>query len=86
LVLRAYEERCAVSGLKFINGLGRAEVVAAHIRPVERNGPDAIQNGIALSTALYISTVGSQTETHQIANQSKSIAVSCFADISLKSA
>jgi putative restriction endonuclease len=39
-VLRAYDERCAVSALKLINGGGRAEVDAAHIRPVEANGPD----------------------------------------------
>ncbi|HQS50208.1 MAG TPA: restriction endonuclease, partial [Xanthobacteraceae bacterium] len=35
VVLRAYDERCAISGLKLINGGGRAEVAAAHIRPVE---------------------------------------------------
>src|SRR5690606_18352871 len=35
IVLRAYDERCAVTGLKLINGGGRAEVEAAHIRPVE---------------------------------------------------
>jgi putative restriction endonuclease len=34
VVLRAYDERCAVTGLKLINGGGRAEVDAAHIRPV----------------------------------------------------
>ena len=28
--------RCKVSGLKLINGGGRAEVVAAHIRPIDR--------------------------------------------------
>ena len=49
LVLNAYDERCAFTGLKFINGGGRAEVEAAHIRAVEHNGPDSIQNGIALS-------------------------------------
>ena len=32
IVLRAYDERCAVTGLKLINGGGRAEVEAAHIR------------------------------------------------------
>ena len=34
-VLRFYEERCAITGLRLINGGGRAEVQAAHIRPVE---------------------------------------------------
>lgn len=53
IVLRAYAERCAISGLKLINGSGRAEVVAAHIRPVEANGPDIISNGIALSGTVH---------------------------------
>ena len=48
VVLRAYDERCAITGFKFINGGGRAEVDAAHIRPVQHNGPDTINNGIAL--------------------------------------
>jgi putative restriction endonuclease len=53
VVLRAYDERCAITGLKLINGLGRAEVAAAHIRPVEANGPDIISNGIALSGTAH---------------------------------
>jgi putative restriction endonuclease len=53
VVLKAYNERCAVTGLKLINGGGRAEVEAAHIRPVEANGPDTIQNGIALSGTVH---------------------------------
>jgi putative restriction endonuclease len=53
VVLRAYSERCAISGLKLINGSGRAEVAAAHIRPVEANGPDIINNGIALSGTVH---------------------------------
>jgi putative restriction endonuclease len=53
IVLRAYGERCAVTGLKLINGGGRAEVEAAHIRPVERNGPDRLNNGIALSATAH---------------------------------
>jgi len=48
VVLRAYDERCAFTGLKLINGGGRAEVEAAHIRPVEAGGPDVVGNGIAL--------------------------------------
>ena len=39
VVLRTYDERCAITGLKLINGSGRAEVAAAHIRPVEASGP-----------------------------------------------
>ncbi len=53
IVLRAYSERCAISGLKLINGIGRAEVAAAHIQPVETNGPDNISNGIALSGTMH---------------------------------
>jgi len=53
VVLRAYGERCAVTGLKLINGGGRAEVAAAHIRPVEMNGPDIVNNGIALSGTAH---------------------------------
>ncbi len=52
-VLRAYDERCAITGLKLINGGGRAEVEAAHIRPVEANGPDSVSNGIALSGTAH---------------------------------
>lgn len=53
LVLSAYDERCAITGLKFINGGGRAEVNAAHIRPVEHDGPDILTNGIALSGTAH---------------------------------
>lgn len=53
IVLRAYDQRCAVTGLKFINGGGRAEVAAAHIRPVEASGPDIVSNGIALSGTAH---------------------------------
>lgn len=53
IVLNAYEERCCVTGLKLINGGGRAEVEAAHIRPVEHNGPDLITNGLALSGTAH---------------------------------
>jgi putative restriction endonuclease len=53
LVLQAYGERCAITGLRFINGGGRAEVNAAHIRPVEHGGPDAVQNGLALSGTAH---------------------------------
>lgn len=53
VVLRAYDERCVVTGLKLINGAGRAEVAAAHIRPVEANGPDIVTNGIALSGTAH---------------------------------
>jgi putative restriction endonuclease len=53
LVLDAYDCRCAMTGLKFINGGGRAEVEAAHIRSVEHHGPDSIGNGMALSGTVH---------------------------------
>jgi putative restriction endonuclease len=53
VVLRAYDERCAITGLKLINGAGRAEVASAHIRPVEASGPDIVSNGIALSGTAH---------------------------------
>ncbi len=49
----AYGNRCAISGLALRNGGGRPEVQAAHIRPVERNGPDTVRNGLALSGTLH---------------------------------
>ena len=52
-VLRAYGERCAITGLRLINGGGRAEVEAAHIRPVEHDGPDIVSNGMALSGTAH---------------------------------
>ena len=53
MVLRAYDERCAMTGIRLINGGGRAEVEAAHIRPVNENGPDSINNGMALTGTAH---------------------------------
>jgi len=53
VVLRAYDKTCAFTGFNFINGGGRAEVQAAHIRPVEHNGPDSVNNGLALSGTAH---------------------------------
>ena len=53
VVLRAYDQRCAITGWKLINGGGRAEVEAAHIRPVEAMGPDTVGNGLALSGTVH---------------------------------
>ena len=53
IILRAYDQRCAITGLKLINGGGRAEVAAAHIRSVEASGPDIVNNGIALSGTAH---------------------------------
>lgn len=52
-VRRAYAGRCAISGLELRNGGGRAEVEAAHIRPITADGPDTIRNGLALSGTIH---------------------------------
>jgi putative restriction endonuclease len=52
-VKNAYGDTCAMSGIRIINGGGRSEVQAAHIRPVEHRGPDSVRNGIALSGTLH---------------------------------
>jgi putative restriction endonuclease len=52
-VLKAYDRRCAFTGFQFINGGGRAEVEAAHIKSVEAKGPDVVQNGVALSGTVH---------------------------------
>ena len=52
-VVNAYDEQCAVTRLRIINGGGRAEVQAAHIWPVADGGPDVVQNGIALSATCH---------------------------------
>jgi putative restriction endonuclease len=52
-VRAAYRNTCAVTGLRLINGGGRPEVQAAHIRSVEANGPDAVRNGIALTGTAH---------------------------------
>ncbi len=53
LVKSAYEETCALTGLKILNGGGRPEVEAAHIKPVSLNGPDALRNGLALCRTAH---------------------------------
>ena len=52
-VLDAYECRCALTGMRLINGGGRAEVQAAHIMSVAADGPDTEVNGIALSGTVH---------------------------------
>ena len=49
----AYANRCAVTGFRLTNGGGRPEVQAAHIRPVEANGPDTVRNGVALTGTAH---------------------------------
>jgi putative restriction endonuclease len=52
-VKAAYQDTCAVTGLKMVNGGGRSEVQAAHIRPVAVSGPDSVRNGLALSGTIH---------------------------------
>jgi putative restriction endonuclease len=52
-VRNAYESCCAVTGLRIINGGGRAEMEAAHIKPVEHRGTDSVRNGLALSRTVH---------------------------------
>jgi putative restriction endonuclease len=52
-VRAAYSNRCAITGLRLINGGGRPEVQAAHIQPVASKGPDSIRNGLALSGTVH---------------------------------
>jgi putative restriction endonuclease len=54
-IASAYDFTCAMTGLKLINGGGRPEIEAAHIRPVgaEHHGPDSTRNGLALSRTFH---------------------------------
>ena len=52
-MLNAYNRRCAFTGFQFINGGGRAEVEAAHIKSVQDKGPDVVQNGLAVSGTVH---------------------------------
>ncbi len=52
-VLDAYDDRCAVTGMRIANGGGKVEARAAHIQPAHLRGPGIVQNGIALSTTAY---------------------------------
>ena len=53
VVRKAYDRTCAMTGLQLVNGGGRCEIEAAHIRPVEENGPDSPRNGLALSRTVH---------------------------------
>ena len=51
-VKSAYANTCAMTDLRIINGGGRAEVQAAHIRPVAAGGSDSLRNGLALAGTI----------------------------------
>ncbi len=53
VIQEAYDNTCAMTGLKIINGGGRCEIEAAHIKPVAEYGPDSPRNGIALSRTIH---------------------------------
>jgi putative restriction endonuclease len=53
VVEQAYDGRCALTGVRMTNGHGRAEVDAAHIRPVAAGGPDSTRNGLALMKSMH---------------------------------
>lgn len=53
VVKSAYNNACAVTGIRIINGGGRSEVQAAHIRPVADAGPDSVRNGLALCGTVH---------------------------------
>lgn len=53
VVRHAYDARCALTGIRMVNGGGAAEAEAAHIRPVAERGPDTVLNGLALSRTVH---------------------------------
>jgi putative restriction endonuclease len=53
LIQDEYEKTCAMTGLRLVNGGGRCEIEAAHIRPVTEQGPDSGHNGIALARTIH---------------------------------
>jgi putative restriction endonuclease len=52
-VKKAYDNTCAFTGLRIINGGGLSEVQAAHIRPVSDSGPDSVRSGLALCGTVH---------------------------------
>jgi putative restriction endonuclease len=53
VIQEVYDRTCAMTGLKLINGGGRCEIEAAHIKPVSEEGPDSPRNGIALCRTIH---------------------------------
>jgi putative restriction endonuclease len=52
-VYRAYDNCCALTGLRILDARGNSEVQAAHIWAVADGGPDVLQNGIALTATVH---------------------------------
>lgn len=53
IIRNAYDFRCAFTGIRIFDPLGRPEMEAAHIRPVTNKGPDIVRNGLALSRTAH---------------------------------
>lgn len=53
VIEQAYRGRCVMTGMALTNGKGRAEVDAAHIKPVSEGGPDIVSNGLALTKTVH---------------------------------
>ncbi|HTV55675.1 MAG TPA: HNH endonuclease [Terriglobia bacterium] len=49
----AYDNRCAITGLRILDAGGNAEIQAAHIWSVSSGGPDVVRNGLALSGTVH---------------------------------
>jgi putative restriction endonuclease len=52
-VCDAYDNTCAVTRLRMINGGGKSEAQAAHIWSVADGGPDVVQNGLVLCATAH---------------------------------
>ena len=52
VVQKAYQNTCALTGLRLVNGGGRCEIEAV-IGLVAANGPDSPRNGLALSRTVH---------------------------------
>ena len=53
-VLEAYEHKCAFTGLCIKGIEGQLGLEAAHILSVQKNGPDTISNGLALTHTAHL--------------------------------
>jgi putative restriction endonuclease len=54
-ICEIYNSQCALTGIRLINGGGRTEVEAAHIKPIGdgHKGSDSVRNGIALCQTVH---------------------------------
>lgn len=53
VVKGAYHRTCAMTGISLVGADSKTEVEAAHIRPVEKDGPDSPRNGLALCRTIH---------------------------------